>query len=1003
MTTPMTFFRTICCRAMVHCMIFLLSLAASAAQAAPLAIPRINAAPTIDGSAQDAAWQSQPWRGDFRALGKSDVAASVQTRFKLVHDGFRLYAIIKATEPHTAKLRAVSSNIRDDLGLWRDDCVQLQLDPGGRGLGYFQFIVTWKGTVVDILAEDDNRGVGTFAMRPERNADVHAAAQVDKGCWYAELSAPFAALGLRADVPKTWGVNICRSRYAGTLEHSASSHLHPDRGFGQPDRYLRAVLADFAPAPFQWTISRPQTKVVKGPSGLVCQACTTIQNQTGEFCILNVTAQLDGKPVVQELFLKHLQEGQAMLDLPFAKPGEYRLRLTLARRALPDMALARAAFPLALDYQPLRLKLLQPAYRNCIFASQKLKTVRAQITTEADYTDRPLTVTLSGQSIEPVQHAFSRAGEVREVEFNAVALPEGRYALTASLPGAPTAACDLRKLPHLPGEVWLDARGNPYVDGEPFLPFGWFGAPFDEAPEMTAVHTYGIWSDVSAIRRALDRAQAAGKKLVLTPFHGEKRWDDPIKEEARCGAFTGVNEKRVRYVINAIKDHPAILAWYMADEPEGRRHSVEWYKSAYALLREIDPHHPCIMLNYGLRGIRTYYEGCDLLMPDCYPVFREDGTTRKPLWALTEWTEAARALRPTWLVPQVFDWDGTGTITSPGRPPTFDESRNQIWQALAAGARGILMFSYRGSRTSHELRIGAAHMAREALAFKPALFGQDLRDKLKVQSTPQDEHFATALLRFGDDLLLIAVNTAYQARSARFQFDTPVPGDTLYVVGEKRSVAAADGAFTDEFAPIATHLYTTSRQRAGAIDLADIRQKIAVAEKSRVKPGNLVGLGGMPRHKFKATHEAPPEGRPVVTYSSWRVFYSNVNKPWHLLYIFDGLSHEALHRSWVPIQSDKKPWLEVALPKQGPVGRVCLFTPFFEGQAKLRGCRVLLRLPDGSLKMAAEITGNTAHEIKAQFTAEVAKAVRVEITDFTTEFPGHGETGLITEFEVYAK
>ncbi len=1003
MTEPMTCSRIICYRAIVQCMIFLLSLAASAVQAAPLAIPRVDVAPAIDGSARDAAWQSEPWRGDFRALGKLDVAASVQTRFKLVHDGFRLYAIIEATEPQTAKLRAVSSNIRDDLRLWRDDCVQLHLDPGGRGLGYFQFLVTWKGTVVDVLAEDDNRGLGTFALRPEWNADVHAAAQVDKGCWYAELSVPFAALGLRADIPEVWGVNICRSRYAGTAEHSASSSLHPDRGFGQPDRYLRAVLADFDPAPFRWTVSRPETKVTKGPNGLVCQIRTTIQNQTGEFRILNVTAQLAGEPVVQELFLKHLQEGQVEFDLPFTKPGEYRLRLTLARRALPDVALARAAFPLALDYQPLRLKLLQPAYRNCIFASQKLKTVRAQIATEADYANKPLTVTLSGQGIEPVQHAFARAGATREVEFNATALPGGRYTVTASLAGAPAAACDLRKLPHLPGEVWLDTRGNPYVDGEPFLPFGWYGAPFDKAPEMTAVHTYSIWSDVNDIRRALDRAQAANKKLVLTPFHGEKRWSDPIKEEARRGAFTRVHEDRIRYVINAIKDHPAILAWYMADEPEGRAHSVEWYKSAYALLREIDPHHPCIMLNYGLRGIRTYYEGCDVLMPDCYPVFREDGTTRKPLWALTEWTETARVLRPTWLVPQVFDWDGTGTITSPGRPPTFDEARNQIWQAFAAGARGVFMFSYRGSRTSSELRIGAAHMAREALALKPAFFGQDLRDKLKVQTTPQDEHFATALLRFGDDLLLIAVNTAYQARSARFQLNTSVPGDTLYVVGEKRSVATADGAFADEFAPIATHLYTTSRARADTIDLADIRSKIAVAEKSRVKPGNLVGLGGMLRHRFKEIHAAPPEGRPVVTYSSWRIFYSNRDKPWHVLYIFDGLSHEALHYSWVPIQSDKKPWLEVALPKQGPVGQVCLFTPFFEGQAKLRGCRVLLRLADGSLKLVATIAGNKTHEIKAKFAAEVAKAVRVEMTDFTTEFEGGGETGLVTEFEVYAK
>ena len=990
-------------RTSMICGLPMLYLAAFAAPGATLKVPRVDMAPAVDGDGRDRAWQRGPWCGGFRVLGKPDVRASVQTRFKLAHDDFRLYALIEAGEPRTAKLRAVSSNTRDDLRLWRDDCVQLHLDPGGRGFGYFQFIITWKGTLVDLRAEDDNRGVGTFVLRPEWDADVQAASQVDEDCWRVELSVPFAALGLRADVPRVWGVNVCRSRYAGEAEHSACSPLPPERGFGQPEHYLRVELVDFDPAPFQWTLSPPETKVNKGPNGFVCQVRTTIQNQTGEFRILNVSAQLDGEPVVQELFLKHLQEAEAAFDLPFAKPGEYRLRLTLARRALPDIVLAQTAIPLRLDYQPLRLKLLHPPYRNCIFASQKLKTVRAQITAEADYADQALTVTLSGQGIEPVQHAFARAGATREVELDAAALPEGRYAVTASLRGAPAVTRDLRKLPHLPGEVWLDARGNPYVDGEPFLPFGWYGAPFDKAPEMTAVHTYGIWSDVNDIRKVLDRAQAAGKKLILTPFHGEKRWDDPIKEEARRGAFTRAHADRTRYVVNAIKDHPAILGWYMADEPEGRAHSVEWYKSAYALLREIDPYHPCIMLNYGLRGIRTYYEGCDVLMPDCYPVFRVDGTTRKPLWALTEWTEAARALRPTWLVPQVFDWDGTGTITSPGRSPTFDEVRNQIWQVLAAGARGVLMFSYRGSRTSDGLRIGPAYVAREALAFKPAFFGQDLRDKLKVQTAPEDKHFAVALLRFGDDLLLIAVNTSYQARSARFQLHAPLPGDTLHVVGEGRSVAIADGAFADEFAPIATRLYTTSREGADIIDLAAIRRDIAAAEKARVKPGNLVGLGGLPRHRFKEIHESPPEGRPSVTYSSWRIFYSNRGKPWHVLYLFDGLSRDALHYSWVPRSRDKKPWLEVALPKQGSVGRVRLFTPSFKGQAKLRGCRVLLRRPDGSLKRVADIADNAEHEIEAEFPAEAAKAVRVEMSDFTTQFDGYGETGLVTEFEVYAK
>jgi len=960
--------------------------------------------PTLDGIGQDAAWQTVEWHGGFQVLGKPGIVATEQTRFKLVHDAFRLYALIEANEPEPAKLRVKSSNTRDDLRLWNDDCVQVHLDPGGGGFGYFQFIVTWKRTIMDAVAEDDNRGIGTFALRPEWNADVRAATHVGENCWRAELSIPFAALGLQTDTPDVWGVNICRSRYAGATEHSACSTLPPEGGFGQPDHYLRAVLADFDPAPFQWIVSPPETKTVKKGNDLICEVHTTIQNQTGEFRILNVTAELSGKTVVHPLFLKHLEEGAVALDLPTTSLGKGRLRLSLARRALPEVVLSETAIPVVLDYQPLRLRLLQPAYRNCIFASQDLETVRAQITTEDDYATMPLTVTLSGEENASVKRTFERAGAVREVTFAVAALPTGRYTVTASLPDTPAVTCDLRKLPPLAGEVWLDEHGDTFVDGKPFLPFGWYSAPFDREPEMTAVQTYGIWSDVPDLLKVLDRARDNGKKLLLTPFHGEKRWSDPIKDEARRGAFTRAHADRVRYVINAIKEHPAILGWYMADEPEGHGHSVAWYKSAYALLREIDPYHPCIMLNYGLRGIRTYYEGCDILMPDCYPVFRVDGTTRKPLWALTEWTETARALRPTWLVPQVFDWDGTGTITSPGRAPTFDEIRNQIWQIFAAGGRGIFMYSYsHDSRTSCALRSGPAYTAHEAEACKAALFGSALREQLTVETTPADEHLAASLHRFGDDLLLVAVNTAYAPRSASFHLREPVRADTLHVIGEKRSVTLKGGIFSDAFVPIATHLYTTSRELAGSVDLAAIKEAISAAETARLKPGNLIGLGGLPRHRLREIAASPPEGRPVVTYSSRHLMYSNRDREWDILNVLDGLTRDVLHHSWAPRSSDKVPWLDVALPKATAVGRVCLYTPTFRGQAKLHGCRVLLRRPDGTLEPVAEIADNLEHRIESTFTAETAKAVRIEMVDFTPRIEGCSETGLITEIEVYAE
>jgi hypothetical protein len=65
-----------------------------------------------------------------------------------------------------------------------------------------------------------------------------------------------------------------------------------------------------------------------------------------------------------------------------------------------------------------------------------------------------------------------------------------------------------------------------------------------------------------------------------------------------------------------------------------------------------------------------------------------------------EWTRTTRdqsyGVRPMWQVPQVFDWGAykKGAEREQSRAPTLDEMRAMAWNCIAAGANGLVFYSY---------------------------------------------------------------------------------------------------------------------------------------------------------------------------------------------------------------------------------------------------------------------------------------------------------------------
>ncbi|KAG8157835.1 hypothetical protein KVR01_012497 [Diaporthe batatas] len=73
--------------------------------------------------------------------------------------------------------------------------------------------------------------------------------------------------------------------------------------------------------------------------------------------------------------------------------------------------------------------------------------------------------------------------------------------------------------------------------------------------------------------------------------------------------------------IPLVKDHPSLLTYYTADEPDGWGYTFESSVDAYNLLASLDKYHPtALVLNCQNYYFKEYTAGADILMEDAYPV-----------------------------------------------------------------------------------------------------------------------------------------------------------------------------------------------------------------------------------------------------------------------------------------------------------------------------------------------------------------------------------------------
>lgn len=373
---------------------------------------------------------------------------------------------------------------------------------------------------------------------------------------------------------------------------------------------------------------------------------------------------------------------------------------------------------------------------------------------------------------------------------------------------------DVARLP-----VYIDQNNNTIVDGKPFFPLGFYASSTEtqineiaDSPYNTLLFYGTNHIPKNRMTALLDTLVSKKLKLIYcmndvyprATYLEKKDWEGIIGNEAISKA-----------VVEAYRDHPAILAWYLNDElPREQQAELEDY---YRRVRELDPGHPTLITLCQKKDFAWLWKTTDILSGDPYPI--PQGNVIEVVQAMKKAKQASMGTQAVWLVPQSFAWyqhnppnSDRGRIPSQkdlesGRAPNQAEGRCMTYLGLVQGAKGLIYWCYYNMRVLpqyEEMWRWMKAIGAEVKELSPTLLtAQDLG---AVALDREIKDFYTMLRKEGDTCTLLAVNAG--AATCEPVFKLQVAAQTsIEVKFENRNITSGKNRFRDGFEPLAVHVY----------------------------------------------------------------------------------------------------------------------------------------------------------------------------------------------------
>ena len=275
-------------------------------------------------------------------------------------------------------------------------------------------------------------------------------------------------------------------------------------------------------------------------------------------------------------------------------------------------------------------------------------------------------------------------------------LKAGKYEVNAELTGADGKKSSAKEIitvmPPAPVEVTVGPGRLLYVNGEPYLAVGPWAMPNSHrdrnikfAADRGVNFLKTRFADPVSFKDYLDHAQKYGMKVCF---------NTGTPADASDGAFRTWLHGVESVLTPEIRKHPALLCYFLQDEPFWVGYPLAVLQRCYDKLKEIDPYRP-VWINAAPRGTHAdqipFAKVCDIYGVDIYPVPASSGhshledTTISCVgkYALRK-AEIGGDIRPIAMALQGFSWRAMGDKKESPRSiyPTAHENRFMTYDCL---------------------------------------------------------------------------------------------------------------------------------------------------------------------------------------------------------------------------------------------------------------------------------------------------------------------------------
>lgn len=243
--------------------------------------------------------------------------------------------------------------------------------------------------------------------------------------------------------------------------------------------------------------------------------------------------------------------------------------------------------------------------------------------------------------------------------------------------------------------------GTLLVDGRPVFPIGMRTEMKDSLKPISdigfnLVLGSGEWTPEHYALARQNNLLVLGGHYLWATFHGIAEGIDLKARETAAlqMVLKHVDSQAKRtplQVLSEFDNLPGVIGWNTNEEPEAKL--IEPIEYAYEIFKSNSPDHLVVTMSCDPQWFHMFKNTADVLIMDNYP-FRGVSENR-PLAESYDWLRRAiEAMdgKPVWLMPQAIppgEWTGLPTDEL-----TLRDMRLQCYTALAAGAKGLLFYSW---------------------------------------------------------------------------------------------------------------------------------------------------------------------------------------------------------------------------------------------------------------------------------------------------------------------